>query len=80
MGVKAIEFKQKLEEYGICISIKSACTVTITPSRIVMAMTHDRKRAFASWRISLSHLVKEEKIEKFLKIFDECYKSFNLDN
>lgn len=45
-----------------------------------MAMTHDRKRAFASWRISLSHLVKEEEIEKFLKIFDECYKSFNLDN
>ena len=80
VGIKATEFKQKLEEYGICISIKSACTVTITPSRIVMAMTHDRKRAFASWRISLSHLVKEEEIEKFLKIFDECYKSFNLDN
>ena len=33
VGVKATEFKQKLEEYGICISIKSACTVTITPSR-----------------------------------------------
>lgn len=80
VGVKAIEFKQKLEEYGICISIKSACTVTITPSRIVMAMTHDKKRAFASWRISLSHLIKEEEIDKFLKIFDECYKSFNLDN
>lgn len=80
VGVKAIEFKQKLEEYGICISIKSACTVTITPSRIVMAMTHDKKRAFASWRISLSHLIREEEIHKFLKIFDECYKSFNLDN
>ncbi len=79
VGVKAIEFKQKLEEYGICISIKSACTVTITPSRIVMAMTHERKRAFASWRISLSHLIKEEEVDKFLKIFDECYKSFNLD-
>lgn len=80
VGVKAIEFKQKLEEYGICISIKSACTVTITPSRIVMAMTHDKKRSFASWRISLSHLIREEEIHKFLKIFDECYKSFNLDN
>lgn len=79
VGVKATEFKQKLEEYGICISIKSACTVTITPSRIVMAMTHERKRAFASWRISLSHLIKEEEVDKFLKIFDECYKSFNLD-
>lgn len=75
-GVKATEFKKKLEEYGVCISIKSACTITITPSRIVMAMTHDRKRAFSSWRISLSHLVKEEKIDEFLDIFDKCYKYF----
>ena len=73
VGTKATEFKKKLEEHGVCISIKSACTVTITPSRIVMSMTHDRKRAFASWRISLSHLVKEEEINKFLKIFDKCY-------
>lgn len=75
-GVKATEFKNKLEEYGVCISIKSACTVTITPSRIVMSMTKDRKRAFASWRISLSHLVEEEEIDRFLEIFDICYKSF----
>ena len=75
-GVKATEFKKKLEEYGVCISIKSACTITITPSRIVMAMTHDRKRAFSSWRISLSHLVKEEEIDEFLDIFDKCYKYF----
>lgn len=73
-GIKAADFKKKLEEYGVCISIKSACTVTITPSRIVMSMTHDRKRAFASWRISLSHLVVEEDIDKFLEIFDKCYK------
>ena len=73
-GIKAADFKKKLEEYGVCISIKSACTVTITPSRIVMSMTHDRKRAFASWRISLSHLVAEEDIDKFLEIFDKCYK------
>lgn len=73
-GIKAVDFKKKLEEYGVCISIKSACTVTITPSRIVMSMTHDRKRAFASWRISLSHLLTEEDIDKFLEIFDKCYK------
>lgn len=72
--IKAVDFKKKLEEYGVCISIKSACTVTITPSRIVMSMTRDRKRAFASWRISLSHLVTEEDIDKFLEIFDKCYK------
>lgn len=73
-GIKAVDFKEKLEEYGVCISIKSACTITITPSRIVMAMTHDRKRALSSWRISLSHLVTEEDITRFLEIFDECYK------
>lgn len=72
--IKAVDFKEKLEEYGVCISIKSACTITITPSRIVMAMTHDRKRALSSWRISLSHLIKEEDITRFLEIFDECYK------
>ena len=77
-GTKAVEFKNKLEEYGVCVSIKSACTVTITPSRIVMSMTHDRKIAFASWRISLSHLVEEEEIDRFLEIFDECYKSFKV--
>ena len=77
-GTKAVEFKNKLEEYGVCVSIKSACTVTITPSRIVISMTHDRKRAFASWRISLSHLVNEDEIDRFLEIFDECYKSFKV--
>lgn len=75
-GVKATEFKNKLEEYGVCISIKSACTITITLSRIVMAMTHDRKRALDSFRISLSHLVEESEINKFLEIFDKCYKYF----
>lgn len=73
-GVKAVDFKQKLEEYGVCISIKSACSVTISPSRIVMAITHDRKRALSSWRISLSHLTTMEEINKFLEIFDKCYK------
>jgi cysteine desulfurase len=73
-GIKAVDFKEKLEEYGVCISIKSACSVTITPSRPVMAITHDRKRALSSWRISLSHLTTMEEINKFLKIFDKCYK------
>ena len=75
-GVKATEFKENLEEYNVCVSIKSACTVTITPSRPVMTMTHDRKRAFSSWRISLSHLIKDEEINEFLRIFDKCYKEF----
>jgi cysteine desulfurase len=73
-GVTAVDFKNKLEEYGVCISIKSACSVVISPSRPVMAITHDRKRALSSWRISLSHLTTMEEINKFLEIFDKCYK------
>lgn len=72
-GIKATNFKQTLEEFGVCISIKSACSTLITPSRAVLAITHDRKRALASWRISLSHLTKEEEIDRFLEIFDKCY-------
>ena len=72
-GIKAVDFKAELEKNGVCVSIKSACTVTITPSRIVMAMTHDRKIALSSWRISLSHLVEREEIEEFLNILDKCY-------
>lgn len=73
-GIKAVEFKRKLEEYGVCISIKSACSTLISPSRPVMAITHDRKRALSSWRISLSHLTKIEEMDKFLEIFAKCYK------
>ena len=75
-GVKAVEFKEELEKYGVCISIKSACSVVISPSKAVMAMTHDRKRALSSWRISLSHLVTMKEINEFLRIFDICYKKF----
>ena len=72
-GVKAVDFKEELEKFGVCISIKSACSVTISPSRSVMAITRDRKRALSSWRISLSHLVTIEEIEEFIKIFNVCY-------
>lgn len=75
-GIKANEFKKKLEDYGVCISIKSACTTTLTPSRPVLAIYKDRKLALSAWRISLSHLIERDEIDRFLKIFDECYKYF----
>lgn len=73
-GAKATEFKEMLENYGVCVSIKSACTVEITPSRIVMSMTKDKKRALGTIRISLSHLTQEEEINEFLGIFENVYK------
>ncbi len=72
-GVRAIRMKELLEEYGICISIKSACSATMTPSRPVYAVTKDKKNALSSFRISLSHLTTEDEVEKFFKCFEESY-------
>ena len=73
-GVKGADFQAALDRRGVCVSVKSACSVPGTPSRAVFAVSRDRKNALSSWRISLSHLTTEEEISAFLTIFDECYK------
>ncbi|MBR1529330.1 MAG: cysteine desulfurase [Oscillospiraceae bacterium] len=65
-GIKGEEMHRRLSSQNVCISVKSACAVPNTPSRAVMALTHDRKNAFSSWRISLSHLTAPEELEEFL--------------
>ncbi|MBP1757122.1 MAG: iscS 1 [Firmicutes bacterium] len=72
-GVKATVFQQALAEEGVCVSIKSACSVLSSPSRPVFAVTKDKKNALCSWRISLSHRTTIEEMELFLMIFDRCY-------
>ena len=69
-GIKGEEMRRLLDEKGVCVSVKSACSVPNTPSRAVMAISHDRKNALSSWRISLSHLTTESEIEKFIEILD----------
>jgi len=68
-GIKGIDFQAALNNYGICVSVKSACSTDRAPSRPVMAVTGDKKRALNSWRISLSHLTTAEEIEVFLNAF-----------
>ena len=75
-GVKGTQFRQKLSEQGVCVSVKSACSTEETPSKAVFAVSRDRKNAMSSWRISLSHLTREEEIREFLMIFDQCYREF----
>lgn len=72
-GVKAGIFREALEEEGICISIKSACSVAGTPSRPVYAVSKDKKNALCSWRISISHLTTTDEIKIFLEAFHKCY-------
>lgn len=73
-GVKAVKFTEALEEAGVCVSVKSACSVLNTPSRPVYAITKDKRNAMCSWRISLSHLTTEEELTEFLAVFDQCYR------
>lgn len=73
-GVKGAAFQRALGRRGVCVSVKSACSVEGTPSKAVFAVSRDRKNALSSWRISLSHLTTQETLTQFLLIFDECYK------
>ena len=73
-GIRASDFQALLDQRGICISTKSACSVPNTPSRPVFAVSGDKKNAQCSWRISLSHLTTDEEITTFLKIFNEIYR------
>lgn len=69
-GIKGEEMRRLLDERGVCVSVKTACSVPNTPSRAVMAISHDRKNALSSWRISLSHLTTEDELQSFLEILD----------
>lgn len=76
-GIKGAAFQAALAAEGVCVSVKSACSVPGTPSKPVFAITHDRKRALSSWRISLSHLTTEDELDEFLRIFARCQKAFS---
>ena len=77
-GIKGDAFQQALDKRGVCISVKSACSVKGTPSKAVYAVCHDRRRAMESWRISLSHLTTNEEIDGFLQAFDDCMRDETL--
>ena len=76
-GIKGEEMRRQLNEHGIAVSVKSACSVPNTPSRAVMAITHDRKNALCSWRISLSHLTTEQELEHFLTVLHQVISEVN---
>ena len=73
-GVRGAAAQRALSARGVCVSVKSACSVVNTPSRAVYAVSHDRKNALNSWRISLSHRTTAAELDAFLSIFDECYR------
>ena len=71
-GIRGSILRDKLSEYEICISVKSACSADGSPSRAVMAVSKSRKNALSSWRISLSHLTQKKEIIEFICILKQC--------
>ena len=63
-----------LNNHDICVSQKSACSIKNTPSKIIMAIYKDKKRASSSLRISLSELVTIEEAEQLIKVIKELIK------
>jgi len=62
-GARMVEL---LSQRGVCVSQKSACSVPNTPSKPIMALTHDRKRALSSFRVSLSPRTSEAEVDEFV--------------
>lgn len=73
-NVKGTVAQRTLNEHGICVSVKSACSSDGLPSRAVFAVSRDRRNALSSWRISLSHLTTDDELQEFLNVFDTCYR------
>ena len=61
---------KRLEENNICISMSSACSMSGSPSKSVLAITGDRELALNTIRISISHLTTKDEIMQFLNIFE----------
>lgn len=78
-GVRGGDFQRELDERGVCVSVKSACSVPNTPSRAVFAVSHDRSRALSSWRISMSRKTEDRDIAGFLSAFQSVYKELTHD-
>ena len=71
LGRQSVDF---LNNHDICVSQKSACSIKNTPSKIIMAIYKDKKRASSSFRLALSELVTFEEIDYLVKVLKELTK------
>ena len=65
-GVRTEAIQAQLAKQNIYVATKSACCAPGTVSRPVYALTHDRKSALSTLRVSLSHLTSANDIDAFL--------------
>ena len=77
-GIKPETFVHALDQYGIYISTKSACSSANGMSNAIYALTKDKDLSNGSLRISLSYMTTMEEVDRFLEIFDECYRKLEM--
>ena len=76
--IKPETFLHAMDANQIYISTKSACSSADSMSNAVYALTKDKDLSNHSLRISLSYKTTEEEIDRFLEVFDECYKKLDM--
>lgn len=67
---KGTEVQKYLDDCGICVSVKSACSSDLLPSKAVMTIYRNKKRAYEAFRVSLSPLTTKEEIDAFVQAVD----------
>ncbi|MCL1883420.1 MAG: aminotransferase class V-fold PLP-dependent enzyme [Defluviitaleaceae bacterium] len=65
-NIKGKAVQAALNDQGIAISVKSACSTDNAPSRPVFAISGDKKNAQNSWRISFDFSTTKSEIDKFI--------------
>ncbi len=75
-GIKTDRIQALLGEKGIYVATRSACCAPGTVSRPVYALTHNKKAALSTMRISLSHLTPEEDIGLFIQCLKDSLEEY----
>ena len=78
-GVNSKDFVGMLDNKDVYVSSKTSCCPESSPSKLVYALTKDKKIAASSVRISFSHLTTKKEIEEFKKIFGSTMKEIGKD-
>lgn len=70
LKMNANDLVSLLEEKGIIVSAKTSCCPLNTPSKLVYALTKNKRLASSSIRVSLSYLTTKEELDKLITVLE----------
>jgi len=73
-GFRGHVMRDALNEQGIYVSVKSACAADNMMSRVVYALTHDKKRAMSAFRICFSHHTTSDEADYLIQTINDIIK------